>query len=121
MITEQQAKTFATHWIEAWNAHDLDAILSHYAEDVEYFSVFLTQLSDHATGSLTGKEAVRHYLAKGLAAYPDLHFELLQTFRGVHSIVLQYTSVNNLIAAEVFELNDAGLVQRVQCHYAPHS
>jgi len=121
MISEHQAKTFAAHWIAAWNAHDLEAILAHYAEDVEYFSVFLTRLSEHSTGSMTGKEEVRRYLAKGLTAYPDLHFELLQVFQGVRSIVIHYTSVNNLIAAEVFELNDAGLVQRVQCHYAPRS
>jgi ketosteroid isomerase-like protein len=26
---------FALEWIESWNSHDLDRILSHYADDVE--------------------------------------------------------------------------------------
>ena len=34
MTSELDAKRFAREWIEAWNSHDLDAILSHYATDV---------------------------------------------------------------------------------------
>jgi ketosteroid isomerase-like protein len=34
MLTQQQAQDFAQDWIEAWNYHDLDRILSHYDEDV---------------------------------------------------------------------------------------
>ncbi len=36
---------------------------------------------------------------------------------GVRSIVIQYQSVNNLNASEVFEFDENGLVHRVQCHY----
>lgn len=117
MITEQQAKNFATQWIQAWNDHDLEAVLSHYAEDVEYFSVFLSRLADNPAGVLRGRNNVRAYLAKGLAAYPDLKFSLLDVFIGVRSVVMRYQSVNNLVAAEVFEFNTDGLVARVQCHY----
>jgi len=34
MITENQAIAFAEHWVQAWNSHDLDAIVSHYEDDV---------------------------------------------------------------------------------------
>ncbi len=91
--------------------------MSHYADDVEYYSAFLLKLTDSKTGMLRGKNRVREYLAKGLAAYPDLNFKLLNVFIGVASITLHYQSVNNLIAAEVFELDDQGLAVRVQCHY----
>ena len=40
MITEEQAKKFAEDWVEAWNSHDLELVMSHYDENVEYFSVF---------------------------------------------------------------------------------
>ncbi|MEW6520322.1 MAG: nuclear transport factor 2 family protein [Thermodesulfobacteriota bacterium] len=115
--SEQHAKDFASHWIKAWNDHNIEAIISHYADDVEYFSVFSTKVSDNPSGTLRGKVNVKEYLARGLAAYPDLHFELFEVFLGVTSVVLRYKSVNNLIAAEVFEFDDTGLVKRVQCHY----
>ena len=117
MITEQTAREFASQWIKSWNDHDLESIISHYADDIEYFSVFLARLSDNPIGTLKGKELVKDYLAKGLAAYPELHFVLLNVFWGIQSVVIQYQSVNNLIAAEVFEFDNKGLVRRVQCHY----
>lgn len=117
MITEKQAHSFANNWIKSWNAHDLEQVMSHYDDNVEYFSAFLLKLTDNKSGFLHGKENVKKYLAKGLEAYPNLHFKLINVFLGVASVTLQYESVNNLIAAEVFEINEKGLVSRVQCHY----
>ena len=117
MINEEQARAFAKDWIESWNAHDLNRVMSHYDNDVEYYSVFLLKLTDNKTGMLRGKEKIKEYLGKGLLAYPELNFKLINVFVGVASIVLHYESVNKLIAAEVFEFNDKGLVSRVQCHY----
>lgn len=117
MLTEHKAKEFAEHWIQAWNSHDIESIVSHYAENVEYFSPFLTRLANNPQGTLHGKWALKEYLAKGLAAYPDLNFVLKNVFFGVRSIVIQYQSVNNLNASEVFEFDENGLVNRVQCHY----
>ena len=34
MITENQAISFEEHWVQAWNSHDLHAIVSHYEDDV---------------------------------------------------------------------------------------
>ena len=33
-----RAQAFADEWIEAWNSHDLDRILSHYSDDAELLS-----------------------------------------------------------------------------------
>lgn len=117
MITKEQANKFAKDWIASWNSHDLDRVMSHYDDEVEYFSIFLTKLTNNESGFLKGKSKVKSYLAKGLESYPDLHFQLNNVFLGVASVTLHYVSVNNLIAAEVFEFNKLGLVSRVQCHY----
>ena len=111
------ADKFAQNWIKSWNAHDLNDILSHYDDNVEYLSVFVAKLENNDSGMLHGKKQVKNYFKKGLESYPDLHFELENIFVGITSITLQYKSVNNLLAAEVFELNEKGLVKRVQCHY----
>jgi hypothetical protein len=87
--------------------------MSHYADDVEYFSMFVAKLTGDDTGRINGKRGVREYLAKGLAAYPNLNFKFINCFVGVASITLQYESVNNLIAAEVFELNT--LLSHIVC------
>lgn len=33
MIDTAFAEHFAHEWIEAWNSHDLEAVLSHYSDD----------------------------------------------------------------------------------------
>jgi len=40
----QQTEAFAKGWIQAWNQRDLEAILSHYTEDVEFQSPLVVKL-----------------------------------------------------------------------------
>jgi ketosteroid isomerase-like protein len=37
-VTKNDAWKLANHWIAAWNAHDLEQILSHYNDAVELTS-----------------------------------------------------------------------------------
>jgi mannose-6-phosphate isomerase-like protein (cupin superfamily) len=109
----------ASGWLAAWNAHDLEHILAHYADDVEFSSPFVAKLSGDAGGVLRGKAALRDYFGRGLAAYPALKFEFIRLYPGVRSCVLEYRSVDGLRAAEVMEFDTAGKVCRVQAHYSP--
>ena len=117
MVTQEQAQHFADEWFAAWNAHDLDAILSHYADYITFTSPFVVALIDDPTGTIHGKEALRAYFARGLAAYPDLHFEPMHALYSVGSVTLVYRSVKNLIAAEVMLLDAEAKVNRVFAHY----
>jgi hypothetical protein len=118
MILKQEAKRFADQWIAAWNSHDVNAILAHYEEDVEYYSPMIQRVTGETSGRLHGKPAVRAYITKGLQRSPTLEFRLLHTFTGVGSVTLHYVNENARLAAEVFELSTSGKVSRVLCHYA---
>ncbi|MFC5457257.1 nuclear transport factor 2 family protein [Prosthecobacter fluviatilis] len=113
---------FAEEWIAAWNAHDLPRILSHYSEDLEFESPFISRvLGAGATAvpnRLVGREAVAVYWGQALARYPDLRFELRGVLAGAHSLCVLYQSVQNLPAAECFWFDDQGLVCRAAAHYA---
>jgi hypothetical protein len=108
---------FAEEWIASWNAHDVERILSHYAETVEYHSTFIAKLGGSPDGLLHGKAELRDYIQRGLAVFPELKFTLLGTYVGVGSMVLNYQSVRNLVAAETFVFNAEGKVIKVFCHY----
>jgi ketosteroid isomerase-like protein len=41
---------FADEWTDAWNAHDLDRILSHYAADVVFESPVIRERLGKASG-----------------------------------------------------------------------
>ena len=119
MLTQTTAQAIAHAWIDSWNRHDLDAILSHYAEAIDFTSPFIVQLLGEPSGTLKDKAALRAYFAKGLAAYPDFKFELLHILTGVNSLVLYYRSVHNNLAAELMVLNTEGQIVQVMAHYCP--
>jgi len=117
-MTTQQAKQFAEEWIAAWNSHDLNRILSHYADTLEFHSPLIPLLQFNTTGTITNKMDLEQYFTIGLTKYPDLQFELHHYFVGVHTVVLYYTSVNEKLAAEVFEFNALGQAVRIHCNYS---
>ena len=118
-MTHEQAFEHASTWIAAWNDHDLDRILAHYADEIEFVSPFAVRLAGAPDGTVRGKVALRSYFARALEAYPALHFHLQFVCAGIRSFTAVYQSVNGLQAAEVFELDGEGKVRRVLAHYAP--
>ncbi|MEC9341533.1 MAG: nuclear transport factor 2 family protein [Pseudomonadota bacterium] len=116
MVDKEHAERFAGEWLDAWNAHDLDRILSHYEETFTMSSPAITRLTGNSSGTLQGKPAVGKYWADALARYPNLHFKLLHLLRGVDSVTLIYDGVLG-VTAEVFHFGPTGKVTRACAHY----
>lgn len=116
-MERERAERFADQWYAASNAHDLDAILDHYTDDVETTSPLVATISGRKDGRLAGKEALREYFAAGLERFPDLHFEPVGLFVGLDSLVLHYRSADRL-SAEVIFLNEHDKIVRYSAHYS---
>lgn len=120
MITREQAEELARSWVDAFNRRDLDAVLAHYADDIEFTSPVVIEIVGDPTGTVRGKAALRSYFSQGLAKYPDLAFELLHVLAGVDSVCLVSRALHRgSVAAEVMALNAQGQVARVWVHYGP--
>jgi len=120
-MTEAEADSFAHHWIAAWNSHDLDAILSHYATDAILISPAAAKLLLDPAGTVQGKSALRSYFQRGLEVYPNLRFDLLDVMYGVSSVVLCYKNQKGTKTAEFMELGGDGKVVRVVANYSDKS
>jgi hypothetical protein len=118
MTTQLEAAAFAREWIAAWNSHDLDAIMSHYGADVVLTSPVAAKILDDPSGVVRGEVALRNYFGRGLEAYPDLHFALLDVMYGLSSVVLCYTNQKGTKTAEFMELDDNGKIVRVVANYS---
>lgn len=116
MLTHDFAKRFAESWIAAWNSHDLERILSHYAEDFEMGSPRIAIVAGEPSGKLKGKAAIGPYWRKALELSPHLHFEHISTFVSADSIIIHYKGVRGL-SAEVLFFNDEGKVVKAAAHY----
>jgi hypothetical protein len=112
---------FEREWIGAWNAHDLDRIMSHYCDDVRFVSPFAARFGARH-GEVRGRPALRDYFERGLASYPELRFETIAALGGIGSIALHYWSVEDRQAIELMELDSLGQVRQAFVHYgAPSS
>ena len=114
----QRARRFAGEWYAAWNAHDLEAILDHYADDVVMTSPLVPDLTGGDDDGLAGIDALRAYFAAGLERFPELRFEPVALFVGVDSLVLHYEGAGGSLAAEVVFLDRLDRVVRYVAHYA---
>ena len=117
-MTRDAAWKLANHWVAAWNAHDLELILSHYEDAVELTSPVAAQLLGTADGKVVGKANLRAYFQRGLTAYPELHFHLEEVLWGVNSVVLCYLNQKGTRTAEFMELSASGKVARVVANYS---
>ena len=68
------AATFAAGWIANWNARDVEAVLSHFAEDCVFESPMALTITGEAR--LVGKAKLRAYWRAALARIPSLDFTL---------------------------------------------
>ena len=113
-----EIRQLAAAWIAAWNAHDLEGIISHYDEHVELISPVAEQLLGVPDGRVSGKASVREYFRRGLEAYPELHFELTDVLGGLNSLVLYYTNQKGTRSGEFMDFGADGKVTRVVAHYS---
>ena len=95
------ADQFTTEWLDAWNSHDLERILSHFTDDVVFTSPVAIKVLDCSDGSIRGKAALRHYWGHGLERIPDLHFERESIYLGVGTLVINYRNQTGALVNEV--------------------
>lgn len=112
------AKEFAKDWIDAWNSHDLDRILSHYASEVVLVSPAAAKLIGDPSGTVRGKDAMRSYFQKGLEVFPNLKFTLVDVMHGLSSVVLYYENQRGTKTGEFMEFDADGAVIRVVANYS---
>jgi hypothetical protein len=94
------SELFVDQWVNDWNSHDVEAILSHFTDDVVFTSPVAIQLLG-GNGEVRGKEALRHYWIEGIRRTPDLHFEVLAFYVGVDVLVINYRNQRNGLVSEV--------------------
>lgn len=67
----EAARKFAVEWVAAWHSRDIDGILSHYSDDVEFSSPRVRARYEatgvgNSSGVLSGNESLRAYFQEAL-------------------------------------------------------
>ncbi len=102
MINPDDAQSFSREWVKAWNDHDLQAILAHYADEVVFHSPRIRMVTGQDVDVVTGKAALGDYWSKALAQARDLFFEIEQVLTGSDALTIVYTNHRQQTVAETF-------------------
>ena len=113
VLPGSRPREFARAWIDAWNSHDLEAIMSHYASEVVLLSPTAAKIMSRPSGLIEGKEALRTYFARGLERYPSLTFELKDVLSGISHILIYYANEAGIRTGEFMEFDSNGKIVRV--------
>ncbi|WP_276013954.1 nuclear transport factor 2 family protein [Mycobacterium conspicuum] len=96
---------FSRQWVAAWNAHDVEAVLEHFHDDVVFTSPVAARLLPDTHGVVRGKSALRHYWTVALARIPNLCFTVEGVYQGVDTVVIAYRNQDDGRVSEVLKFD----------------
>ncbi len=110
-MDQNEAGEFVREWLAAWNGHDLDAVLAHFADDVTFTSPIAARIVEGSDGVIRGKAALHAYWREGIRLIPNLHFELVGVYAGIDTLVINYRNQSGGLVSEVLRFRDALVVE----------
>jgi ketosteroid isomerase-like protein len=103
--------SYAEQWVQAWNAHDVEAVLDHFHDDVVLTSPVAARVVAESGGVVCGKAALRDYWTTAISQQANLHFELIGVYTGESTLVINYPNHRGQLVNEVLTFDGDGLVR----------
>ncbi|MDM4139640.1 MULTISPECIES: nuclear transport factor 2 family protein [Mycobacterium] len=95
------AVEFSERWVRNWNAHDVEAVLADFHDDVVFTSPVAAELLPATGGVVRGKDALRRYWTEAVARIPGLRFTVEGVYQGVDTIVINYRNQSGNLVNEI--------------------
>ncbi|MFZ1686428.1 MAG: nuclear transport factor 2 family protein [Flavobacteriales bacterium] len=109
----ERNRSIAIEWFAAFNAHDLDALLSLYADDAQHYSPKLKVREPRTSGFIRGKDALRAWWRDAFDRLPTLNYEVVKLTADDAQVFMEYIrhvkNEEDLCVGEVLEIAE-GLI-----------
>ena len=113
-MTSQKNLSIAHAWFEAFNAHNLEKLLSLYDDDAVHFSPKLKIIHPETNGFVTGKAALHSWWQDAFDRLPTLHYKVTSLTSNSDRVFMEYirtvTGEPEMLVAEVLEINDGAII-----------
>ena len=104
----------AKKWLQAFNEHDLEKLLSLYDGDANHFSPKLKIRNPQTKGILKGKDALRYWWKEAFERFPDLFYQEKTITSNDDRVFMEYKRIvngeENMNVAEVLEIKNGLIV-----------
>lgn len=113
-MTPEKNLSIAHLWFEAFNAHNLEKLLSLYDDDAQHFSPKLKIRHPETNGFVTGKAALRSWWSDSFDRLPTLHYKVTSLTSNSDRVFMEYIrTVENeekMLVAEILEIKDNKII-----------
>ena len=120
-ISYEFAAHHVVNWVKGWTDHNLNAIMSSYAEELEFSSPKISAvLGENKNNTISSKRELSTYFSAGLERFPNLKFKIIDFTVSDNKVILEYSanldgkSIVNVI--EKFEFENE-LVKKSGAYY----
>ncbi len=109
----EQNKQIALKWFEAFNAHDLEKLLSLYNDEAQHYSPKLKIRQPETEGLIKGKNALRTWWKDAFDRLPSLKYNVKKLTADNEQVFMEYTRLvdgeYDLAVGEVLQIEN-GLI-----------
>jgi ketosteroid isomerase-like protein len=113
-MVQEQNKQIALKWFEAFNAHDLEKLLSLYDDKAEHYSPKLKVRRPETNGLVKGKVALRDWWRDSFERLPTLRYEVKKLTADEEQVFMEYIrhveGEEDLRVGEVLEIKNGKIV-----------
>jgi len=107
-MAEQVTYELLKGFLEAFNRHDLDGIMSYFADDCVFY---MPRGTGPRGDRYTGKQEVRAGLAKRFEGLPDVHYGDDQHWVGENFGVSEWTLTGTSVSGKYIEVRGVDLLE----------
>lgn len=111
MKDSSKLESKAKKWFRAWNKKDLEFLLSHYSDDIKFYSPLVKERWKKE--NLSGKDELRKHFSKSFENGMHCKFELVSILPGIDGAAIIYKKAGREWAVNTIEFDEFGKVRTV--------
>jgi hypothetical protein len=113
-MNSQENEAIAMKWFEAFNAHNLEKLLSLYHSDAKHFSPKLKIHKPETNGFIVGKNALRDWWRDAFNRLPTLNYCVSSLTANNKAVFMEYlrkvSGEPDMLVAEILEIEKGFII-----------
>ena len=105
-----QTQQIGIKWFEAFNAKNLENLLSLYDDDATHYSPKLKIRQPESKGLIVGKDALRNWWKESFENLPSLHYKVTTLTANENRVFMEYVrqvkNEEDILVAEALDIKD---------------
>lgn len=119
-MTPAELNAIAQKWFDAFNAHDLESLLSLYHDSARHYSPKLKLRQPQTLGWIEGKSSLRAWWQDAFDRLPTLKYVVIRLTPYDNRVFMEYIrqveSEEDMLVGELLEIEEGKIIQSKVFH-----